>query len=50
MKNITVCLKKYRIKIDGIKGESYRKDRGSFDKYGPKNTRLIWLLNSYLPL
>lgn len=36
MKNISVCLKKYRIKIDGIKGESYRKDRGSFDKYGPK--------------
>lgn len=31
MKNISVCIKKYRIKV-----EYYRKDRGSFDKYGPK--------------
>lgn len=36
MKNISVCIKKYRIKKDGIKVEYYRKDRGSFDKYGPK--------------
>ena len=36
MKNISVCIKKYRIKKDGIKVEYYRKDRGAFDKYGPK--------------
>lgn len=36
MKNISVCIKKYRIKKDEIKVEYYRKDRGSFDKYGPK--------------
>lgn len=36
MKNISVCIKKYRIKKDGIKVEYYRKDRGSFDKYGSK--------------
>lgn len=36
MKNISVCIKKYRIKKDGIKVEYYRKDRVSFDKYGPK--------------
>lgn len=36
MKNISVCIKKYRIKKDGIKVEYYRKNRGSFDKYGPK--------------
>lgn len=36
MKNISVCIKKYRIKKDGIKVEYHRKDRGSFDKYGPK--------------
>lgn len=36
MKNISVCIKKYRIKKDGIKVEYYREDRGSFDKYGPK--------------
>ena len=36
MKNISVCIKKYRIKKDGIKVEYYRKDRGSFYKNGPK--------------
>ena len=41
MKNISVCIKKYRIKKDGIKVEYYRKNRGSFDKYGPKKHRLF---------